>query len=134
MKGLNEFQRWCKDLVPIAQACAEGKEVERQDIDGKWYKKHATCGFEFGRRYRIKPRTITVNGFEVPEPMREAPVVGVEYYLVDVSNDRMAAAYLWRNHTADKCWLSRGICHYTKEAAIAHAKAMLGIDPNGDSK
>ena len=58
MEELNEFQKWCKDLVTVAQACAEGKEVERQDIDGKWHKKHTTCGFEFGYKYRIKPRTI----------------------------------------------------------------------------
>ena len=30
-----------------------------------------------GYKYRRKPRTITINGFEVPEPLREAPEEGV---------------------------------------------------------
>ena len=134
MEELNEFQKWCKDLVTVAQACAEGKEVERQDIDGKWHKKHTTCGFEFGHKYRIKPSTITVNGFEVPEPMREAPEYKSHYYIAGIVNESLFQGRIWTGDAYDKRMMSRSICHTVQEAAIAHAKAMLGIDPNGYSK
>lgn len=36
---------------------------------------------------------------------------------------------VWCGDVCDTRWLPRGILHSTKEAAVAHAKAMLGIDP-----
>ena len=136
MKELNEFQKWCKEILPVVRAAANGEEIEYLSHTGKWRDRGDGMAETFKPRlkYRIKPRAITVNGFEVPEPMREAPDIGTEYHLADAVNEDLAGSYQWKADSADSLWLSRGICHYTKEAAIAHAKAMLGIDPNGDSK
>jgi len=82
------------------------------------------------REYRIKPSTIKVNGFDVPEPMREAPKIGVVYFIASLADERMYCGTKWNNDVHDRRFLSLGICHATKEAAISNAKAMLGIDPN----
>lgn len=76
---------------------------------------------------RRKPQHIIVNGFKVPKPLDVMPQYGQIYYpALD------EAAYYAAGSTGAG-WvcicLQRGIAHATKEAAIAHAKAMLGIDP-----
>ena len=136
MKELNEFQKWCKEILPVVRAAANGEEIEYLSHTGKWRDRGDGMAETFKPRlkYRIKPRTITVNGFEVPEPMREAPEIGSRYWIATTTGQTLAGDAVWNADIADLLWLSRGICHYTKEAAIAHAKAMLGIDPNGDSK
>lgn len=80
----------------------------------------------------IKPiiKTIKVNGFDVPAPMSEAPKDGDEYFLPSINNDDFVDYHDWHGDRYDKCWISRGMLHSTKSAAISHAKAMLGIDPN----
>lgn len=80
----------------------------------------------------IKPitKTINVNGFDVPEPMSKAPECGSEYFVIDVLSDSLASSIEWEGDYKDNQWLSKGIIHSNESAAIAHAKAMLGIDPN----
>lgn len=79
--------------------------------------------------YRRKPRTHTVNGFEVPGPMRDAPEVGAKFYLPMPSAPDFQAEDTWTDSTWCDHLLERGLVHATKEAAIANAKAMLGIAP-----
>jgi len=78
------------------------------------------------------PNTITVNGFKVPKPMSEKPDIESTYHTADIYNKLLSNQYMWGDSDFDFLLLSRNICHTTKEAAIAHAKAMLGIDPWGD--
>ncbi len=75
--------------------------------------------------YRRKPRTITVNGIEVPEPIREEPKVGEKYFLVNLASPTLVNYYSWSHHRDDNEWLNKGLVHLTEEAAIAHAKALL---------
>lgn len=78
-------------------------------------------------QYRLKPRTITINGREVPEPMRRAPEVGQECYIVAMEKQPLFGEITWDNDSFDHRWLSRGLLHSTKEAAIAHTKALLSF-------
>lgn len=82
--------------------------------------------------YRRKPQTVTINGFEVPAPLKVAPDGG-RYYIEYVDEDCFYSHSIWSGHTYDRKCLKRGIAHATKEGAIASCKARLGIDPNGDS-
>ena len=70
---MNTFQEWCKELLPIVQAGANGEEIEYSQKEGVWYNfKNAEpdlLSFVVGEDYRIKPKTITVNGMEVPAPL-----------------------------------------------------------------
>ncbi len=119
------------DLIPFIEAHASGEKVSCS-TGGQW----RPCGGVFveGSEYRIEPRTILVNGFEVPEPMRVAPKSAAGVYTVtlfshggDAAKDMLASKTYWCDSGNQRWWLERGICHLTKEAAIAHAKAMLGI-------
>ena len=85
--------------------------------------KHPEWNADF--KYRRKPKTITVNGIEVPEPAREAPKMGEKFFVVTLTSPTLVNDYLWTTHRYNTQWLSKGLVHLTEEAAIAHAKAML---------
>ena len=77
--------------------------------------------------YRLKPKTININGFEVPEPTKEALNVGDKYFMADPVIPTYHREYAWWGASADRTFLRRGIIHLTKEAAIQHAKALLSF-------
>ena len=83
-------------------------------------------------RFRLKPRTININGFEVPEPVREPLPVGSEYFTADPVIPAYHREYVWRDDSADQTFLKRGVIHLTKEAAIQHAKALLSFTAKGE--
>lgn len=74
--------------------------------------------------------TILINGFEVPEPMRVKPDLDASFYLICISYEDCISAEVWSNHETDYKWLNEGRCHATRESAVAHAKALLGINPS----
>lgn len=80
----------------------------------------------------IKPiiKTIKVNGFDVPAPMSEAPMFDSVYFTPQTWYEVFYCKNSWRGDKFDSRFLSRGLIHSNESAAIAHAKAMLGIDPN----
>lgn len=75
--------------------------------------------------YRRKPQTITVNGIEVPEPIREEPKVGEKYFLVSLATFTLVIPNSWANDAYEIQWFNKGLLHFTEEAAITHAKALL---------
>lgn len=81
--------------------------------------------------YRRKPQTITVNGFEVPAPLKEMPQHG-GVWLVLPHSEHFTEFYSSDTSLWKLVALSRGLFHTNREAAVVHAKAMLGIDPKGE--
>lgn len=73
------------------------------------------------------PQYIMVNGFKVPKPLDVFD--DDEYFTPNCEEIDFYCSYRHHGDIEDGLWLSRGIVHSTKESAIAHAKAMLGIDP-----
>lgn len=81
---------------------------------------------------RRKPQHIMVNGFKVPKPLTEKDTDNIPsgHYLYapvltrEELYDQGANNSIWSDRA-----LRRGILHANFHAAIAHAKAMLGIDP-----
>lgn len=122
-------QQHAQEILPLVTAQANG-EIIQMYVGDHWSDCVEPTAFVNGCKYRVKPKMILVNGFEVPEPMRVKTTCKTEYFVASVRNDGYFEQYCWFDDSSDKKWLSRGICHTTKEAAIAHAKAMLGIDPN----
>jgi hypothetical protein len=102
----------------------------------RWEDSSDWCGWIIGNpeewQVRRKQKAIMVNGFEVPEPVREALKKGVEYWIAFPSIPELAWDFQWAGDIYDRHRLNHGLIHLTKEAAIAHAKAMLGIDPRGE--
>ena len=121
---------WYAELAPVIAAAAEGKVVQYLAVDGNWYTSQGA--FSHPIKYRVKPgepKTIKVNGFDVPEPMREAPAEGVRYYVASTQARELCLSRGWDGWELDLRCLRRGLVYATAEAAVAHAKAMLGIDP-----
>lgn len=80
----------------------------------------------------IKPiiKTIKVNGFDVPAPMSEVPEIDSKYFVIDLLDKELFSDVKWKGDCKDFQWLQKGVVHSTKSAAIAHARAMIGINPN----
>lgn len=78
--------------------------------------------------YRRKPKTININGHEVPEPLRVEPAIGTPVYMVFPNHPDffIAEAWLGASFFNNQC-LKRGFLHLTKEAAQVHAKALLSF-------
>ena len=74
-------------------------------------------------------KTIVVNGFEVPAPITCPPKEGTYYHVASVMGEEYFELLWWFGDSINRLALERGLAHTTKEAAVAHAKAMLGIDP-----
>ena len=114
----------------ILQAVADGGEIEA--FYGKeWYDVMPMTVLRYIydgiTPLRIKPKTININGIEVPEPMREEPEFNTEYWVADPVAAGGAVDFIWQNMAADERWLSLGICHLTQEAAAIHANALLSF-------
>lgn len=79
-------------------------------------------------QYRRKPRTININGIEVPEPLRVAPAKGTKVWSPHLSSADKLSTFTWNvgNHWMEQ-ELERGIVHLTPEAAVAHAEALLSF-------
>jgi len=117
-------QEKAAELLPFVQALSNGEEVMQGDFP-------ANGNFIYGLDFSIKPKMMIVNGFEVPEPMRLLPAIGSLYFTPYIKNCVQPDEIEYEGDKLDLMWISLGICHSTKDAAIAHAKAMLNIDPNG---
>ena len=79
------------------------------------------------KQYRRKPRTNNINGFEVPEPLRDAPNDGETYYIVNLTENRVYCVICCGTFSLSQQWLKSGIVHMTEEAAEIHLKALLSF-------
>ena len=123
---MNEFQEWCKEILPIVQAAANGETIEYQLTTGDWCpKEHANISE--GVKYRIKPRTIRIGEYDVPEPCREPLENGDLYWVAALDEESPLRAYTWRGYRIDTICLSRGIIHRTQEAADIHSEALISL-------
>lgn len=110
----------------------EGGGYSWQDFGDYYSHTHlqtlTTKGYADSFQFRLKPRTITVNGREIVAGESETPKLQSEYFLPHVSKENRYASEIWDASEFDLRVLNDGLVHLTKENAIAHAKAMLGID------
>ena len=72
---------------------------------------------------RVKPDTVTINGYEVLAPLREAPICGTEYY--PASRSKAALKFIWANSVMDYNFLDMGVVFLSKEDAAAYVKALF---------
>ena len=101
-------------------------QVLRLDAGGQWVDCFISIGWDVEAEYRRKPRTLTYT-VTIPEPMREAPQLDTEYYLVSLFEPRYFEVAYWGDCHGERMLLKRGLCFKTEEDAIAAAKAMLPI-------
>lgn len=80
---------------------------------------------------QFAPKTIKVNGFEVAAPETKELADGTKFYIPDLSDVNFVNECYWTGCPFDCISLKRNLIHIPEENAVAHAKAMLGIDPKG---
>lgn len=121
----------------IAHLQGQKVEVRAAQMDVPWQEfmtYHGQCylaqindpAFGGACEYRLAPRTILVNGVEVPAPGKDAPADGETYFIPDLYSESMCYEYKYRGESEmHKLFLERGLIYLDKESAIARAKAML---------
>lgn len=112
----------------------QGQKVECRGAEARWLPlfpqfDNVSCGRipEVGGiwEFRLKPRTILVNGVEVPAPEKEAPADGAEYFVPQFLDIDAYEALYWKQDELDARLLERGLVYLDKESAMERAKAMI---------
>lgn len=122
-----DFLRALADGVPLDEFLSNGREhyfTERQLFEiMKGY-----LGYTITRKPPPQ-KTHVINGFEVPAPETEPLNSGQTYWTPHPLRVDWRDSYEWDGESVDQRALERGLIHLTREAAVANAKAMVGIDP-----
>ena len=101
-------------------------QVLRPDAGGQWVDCFLSIGWDVEAEYRRKPRTLTYT-VTIPEPMREEPEAGTDFFLAVPHSERLHYAFRWDGAEVTRLWLKSGLCFATREDAIAAAKAMMPV-------
>lgn len=115
----------------LIHAWANGAEIQFKGAEGWFNARNPT--WHDDTEYRIKPKTININGFEVPQPVTKPLEKGQIYYIVSITNvnaiNRCDAyiKHFWKDDEIDRAWLQAGLIHLTIEAASLHTKALLSF-------
>ena len=82
------------------------------------------------RKYRRKPKTILINGHEVPEPCRTPLKDGEVYWTLSLA--RGMNSLRWDDDDIDNSYLKNGFVHLTSEAAEKHLNALKSFTASGE--
>ena len=126
---MNSLQKWCKDNLHVIEASANGEVVQIKPTGcEQWVDIDCPCfRGDLAYEYRIKPRTIKIGDFDVPEPMREAPNGGVEVFSPMPASQEMYWSWPWWGSKADFLALNRGVVHCNMDSAVAHSIAIISL-------
>lgn len=97
----------------IEVVCADERECMRDGL------------FCESKEYRIKPKTITINGVECPAPMREMPGIGSVCYAVELKVDGGVFVLRFGGLSSEIRLLSTGLLFNTEQGAKAAYEAMI---------
>ena len=81
--------------------------------------------------FRIKPDVERIGDVDVPTPENNALALREIYYTASTTAPKLYKRYSWVNSKRDYHLLHRAMVHKTKEAAIAHAKALVFVSGGG---
>lgn len=118
---------------------ADGETVEVKRNRGEWVSLPSEISNRILRsiadgncvstsEFRLKPRAIAVNGREIVPGEKVDLKKGDGYFIPNLRDPEFYGCSTWDSHAEDLRLLELGLIHLNKENAIAHAKAMLGID------
>lgn len=98
--------------------------------DGRWVELRKPPQYE---SVKVKPKTININGIEVPEPVRELEERNLCYWAPNFGGPTEAkvvnffVAPGWDCVYEIRKYLAMGFVHNTKEAALLHREALLSF-------
>ena len=92
--------------------------------DGDYVSLHKHPSWGTGNRYRRKPKpkSILINGHEVPEPHRTPLKDGEVYWALSLFSG--ATSLRWKDDDFDNSYLENGFVHLTRDAAEKHFNAL----------
>ena len=104
------------------------KELECfNSFSGGWDSiNHLYLAMDQGIKIRLKPKTVT-REITYPEPLWDAPEHRTTLYRAAPEISVRYELVLWHGLDYQAQWLHDGLLHSTKEAAIAHGKALAGV-------
>ena len=116
----------------------DGAVVQARREDSEWEDKRAfdtavNVVFIEGVEYRIKPRTIRIGKYDVPEPLPYdcgTLDANTTYYSPDIESmdgTFTTEEQFWCWDRIDVLRLERGLVHLTREAAELHARALISL-------
>lgn len=92
-------------------------------------------GYRTGGTYALGPkptqpprRMCKLGGLQFPEPEKEAPALGTNYFVPDpddASPSLVCGPMQWDNETCELRWLHYRMVHLTRDDAEAHSRAIL---------
>ncbi|MDC9615855.1 hypothetical protein PSI19_18670 [Xenorhabdus khoisanae] len=95
-----------------------------------WHTLKSECGFDHVFAYRLKPRTIKIGSYDVPEPVRnESEINDGEFYHVPYFLNGFADTYrcVWVGNDHEMERLRNGLIHKDRESAELHARALIAL-------
>ena len=116
---------YAKDAMETAEPW---EKWEYSDGLGCWYPVRNTGpAWDSDNQYRRKPMAININGHEVPKPYRGEMKEGQIYYMPRIGYEIIYDAKSWGTYLYDAEAMHMGLVHLNKEAAIAHALALMSF-------
>ena len=120
-------------MLQYAQDAAEtDRPWERWEFktDGNtWVELSKNPSWFEDRKYRRKPQVIRVGRHEFPEPTKEEPKIGANYWIVSLYANRghIAESFVWNGSFLDYGCLKHNMAHLSESAAQAHADVLNAI-------
>lgn len=112
-------------------ALANGEEVEFSNSGyDRWYLIESYENYSLGEffddklKFRLKPRTITLNGIEVPAPF--VPKVGERYWFLCINQENWYTSTINKNLPSDKYRIEFGV-YQTEEEIKQVVEALRSI-------
>lgn len=125
----------------VIRAWLDGETIQLQYEDGSWTDlrtldarqemgHYSLPAFDTNRNYRIKPKTIVVNGIEVPEPIRSFNELktGDEVYVYYPFSRTGVCGFTWDDEIHKEIFkLESGILFSTREGVEMYIRAINSI-------
>jgi hypothetical protein len=112
-------------------ALAAGQQIECRHVDAGEFDDirnfPATVYINSEYEFRIAIKFFTIGEMQVPEPTREVPAKGVQYFVPSILTEELNKSFKWKNSTSDLALMQRGQVHLIKEHAITHALALITV-------
>lgn len=77
--------------------------------------------------FRIALTFITIGEMQVPEPVKEAPAKGAQYFAPSLLTEELSKSFKWKNSNLDLALLQRGQVHFEQEHAVIHAQVLIAV-------
>jgi hypothetical protein len=122
---MNSYREMYEALLKDEVLCTLSGQELKMDERGEIYNERGelTIIRYTPSMWSIKSKTIGINGYEVPEPVREPLKRHEPYFTLNL----FVTKNVWSDDVADRRYLRKGLIHRTEEAAMLHAKALLNF-------